>query len=102
MMQHLAERQPRIVLQRAEKIFPTLKESLVSFLCLNAQKPVFLSCSLYLQHRKVSYLLALLMRHHEGVLWSGNITTPFLTLSLQGGELFLYLSRRKYVQSSCY
>jgi hypothetical protein len=29
-LQHLAERQPKIVLHRVEKIFPALKESFVS------------------------------------------------------------------------
>jgi hypothetical protein len=52
MMQHLVERQPRIVLQRVEKIVPALKESLVSVLCLNAQETVVLSCSLYIQAKQ--------------------------------------------------
>jgi hypothetical protein len=53
MMQHLEERQPRIVLQRGEKIFPAQKESLVSVLCFDAQETVLLlPCSLCLQSRK--------------------------------------------------
>jgi hypothetical protein len=48
-LQHLAERQPKIVLQRVEKIFPALEESLVSVLCLYAQETVSLFCSIYLQ-----------------------------------------------------
>jgi hypothetical protein len=42
-LQHLAERQPKIVLHRVEKIYPSLKENLVSVLCLNTQETVLLS-----------------------------------------------------------
>jgi hypothetical protein len=51
-LQNLAERQPKIVLHRVEKIFPALKESLVRVLCLNAQETVSLSCSLYIRTKE--------------------------------------------------
>jgi hypothetical protein len=87
MMQHLAERQPSTVLQRVEKIFPALKESLVSVPCLNAQETVLLSWSLYLQSRKVKLSLGFINEapRREDVLWSGDIATPYLTLAVNGG-----------------
>jgi hypothetical protein len=62
---------------------------LVSVLCLNAQETVLFSCSLYLQSRKVKLSLGFINEapHHGDVLWSGDIATPFLTLSIHGGEL---------------
>jgi hypothetical protein len=89
MMEHLAERQPRIVLHRVEKIFPALKESLVSVLCINAQEIDLLSCSLYLQSRKVKLSLGFINEapHHEDVWGSGGTATPFLNFALYGGEL---------------
>jgi hypothetical protein len=89
MMQHLAERQPRIVLNRVEKIFPALKEGLVSVLCLNAQETVLFSCSLYLQSRKVKLSLGFINEApcHEDVLWSGDRGTSLLILALHGGDL---------------
>jgi hypothetical protein len=89
MMQHLADRQPKTVLQRVEKIFPDLKESLLCVLCLNAQETVLISCSLYLQSRKVKLSLGFIYEApcHEIVLWSGDIGTPFSTLALDGGAL---------------
>jgi hypothetical protein len=50
-LQNLAERQPKIVLHRIEKIFPALKVSFVSVLCLNAQETVLL-CSLCMQTKE--------------------------------------------------
>jgi hypothetical protein len=44
-LQSLANRVPKIVLQRAEDIFPAVRESMVSVLCLCAQKRVLLSSS---------------------------------------------------------
>jgi hypothetical protein len=45
-LQSLAMRVPKIILQRIEEIFPCLKESLVSVLCLCDQKVFSSSCSL--------------------------------------------------------
>jgi hypothetical protein len=43
-LQSLATRVPKIILQRVEEIFPPLKESLVSVLCLCDQKIFLSSC----------------------------------------------------------
>jgi hypothetical protein len=51
-LQHLAERQPKIVLHGVEKIFPPLKESFVSVLCMNVRETVLLLCSLYMQTKE--------------------------------------------------
>jgi hypothetical protein len=37
-LQSLARRVPRIILQRAEEMFPALRESLATVLCMCAQK----------------------------------------------------------------
>jgi hypothetical protein len=42
-------RVPRIVLQRLEEVFPAVRETMVSVLCLFAQEGIFLSSSLDLQ-----------------------------------------------------
>jgi hypothetical protein len=43
---------PRIVLQRVEDVFPAVRETMVSVLCLFAQEGIFLSSSLDLQAQR--------------------------------------------------
>jgi hypothetical protein len=42
MLHSLATRVPAIIVKRAEEMYPSLKESLVSFLCLCAEERVFI------------------------------------------------------------
>jgi hypothetical protein len=44
-LQSLATRVPKIILQRAEEMFPALRENMVSVLCSCGQKRIFLSSS---------------------------------------------------------
>jgi hypothetical protein len=44
-LRSLATRVPRIVLQRAEEMFPAMRESIVSVLCMYAQKKIVVSSS---------------------------------------------------------
>jgi hypothetical protein len=44
-MQSLSTRVPKIIVQKAEEIFPSLKEGLVSILCLCVKKQILLPCS---------------------------------------------------------
>jgi hypothetical protein len=54
----LATRVPRIVLQRAEEIFPSVKEIMVSVLCLYAQKRVLLP-SPVLMAKETKYIMTI-------------------------------------------
>jgi hypothetical protein len=45
-------RVPRIVLQRAEDVFPAVRETMVSVLCLFAQEGIFFSLSLDLKAQR--------------------------------------------------
>jgi hypothetical protein len=49
MLHSLATRVPRVLLQRVEEIFPSLKETMVSVLCLFVQYRMFLSSSVDIQ-----------------------------------------------------
>jgi hypothetical protein len=44
--QSVAMKEPKIIVQRSEEIFPSLKESLVSDVCLCAQKQMIPTSSL--------------------------------------------------------
>jgi hypothetical protein len=45
-------RVPQIILQRVEEVFPPVRETMVSVLCLFAQEGIFLSSSLELQAQR--------------------------------------------------
>jgi hypothetical protein len=51
-LRSLATRVPRIMLQRAEEMFPALRETMVSVLCMCAQKRILLSVSSNSQRNK--------------------------------------------------
>jgi hypothetical protein len=55
MLHSLATRVPVIIVKRAEEMYPSLKGSWVSFLCLCAEERVFLSCLLDLHAQKTKY-----------------------------------------------
>jgi hypothetical protein len=44
-MQSVAARVPKIIVQRAEEIFPSLKEGSVSILCLRMKKQILIPCT---------------------------------------------------------
>jgi hypothetical protein len=56
MLQPLATRVPKVTLKRVDAIFPSLKDTLVSFLCLCVEAKV-LSCALHLRGCKSKYFL---------------------------------------------
>jgi hypothetical protein len=56
-LQSFARRIPRIILQRAEEMFPALRESLVSVLCMCAQKRM----SILIAKEKVLYDILVLL-----------------------------------------
>jgi hypothetical protein len=58
-LQSLATRVPRIILQRAEEMFPALRESLVSVLCMCAQKRIVLSSSVNSDSQRNKYFMTL-------------------------------------------
>jgi hypothetical protein len=56
-LRSLATRVPRIILQGVEEMFPAVRESMVSALCMCAQKRIVLSSSVYSGSQRNKHLV---------------------------------------------
>jgi hypothetical protein len=66
-LQSMATRVPKIILQRAEEMYPALKEGMVSYLCLCRRKDFITLVARFRWQKSCKFLISCVLNHTKVV-----------------------------------